>query len=355
MLRVHLIGVLISLIPLSAIATPTITSVSGNIVDSATITISGTSFGSGPTVELYDNFELGVDGDPIAVGTNSAPVGEWGANSGTYSTYSNAQKVSGSLSMRGDWTGPQQWWCRVEYYFPSSARKVYGSWWLYVQGAVPGYNTNEGVNFKSVWLFYSVAQNDIILPNFFNWPLEYRITGNGSGTYNDWIDLDFQVGRWIRISAYVEVASNGAGLIRLWELTSTGVIQRFNETGTWPSGNAFTTIRFNGNGRITPNCYTYFDDVYVASGDNALARIEIGNASTYANCTNLAVCTPTAWGDTSITATVRLGSFTPGQTAYLFVVDSTGSVSSGYQVTIGDSGTQTREVVKATVSGGIVR
>ena len=36
---------------------------------------------------------------------------------------------------------------------------------------------------------------------------------------------------------------------------------------------------------------------------------------------------PSAWSDTSITATVNLGKFAQGQPVYLFVVDSTGTAS----------------------------
>ena len=80
----------------------------------------------------------------------------------------------------------------------------------------------------------------------------------------------------------------------------------------------------------------YYDDVYVATGDGARARVEMGNASTYSASTNLALITPTAWGDTSITATVRQGQFDAEDSAYLYVVHADGTVNAtGYPVTIG--------------------
>ena len=49
-----------------------------------------------------------------------------------------------------------------------------------------------------------------------------------------------------------------------------------------------------------------------------------GSTSTFTNATNCAVITPTSWGDTSIVATVRQGSFGSSDSAYLFVIDSDG-------------------------------
>jgi len=75
----------------------------------------------------------------------------------------------------------------------------------------------------------------------------------------------------------------------------------------------------------------------VSAGTNAAARVEIGDQSTYSSCKNLTILTPTKWNDGSITATVRQGSFTSGQTAYVFVFDANnnGNTSNGYKVTIG--------------------
>jgi len=82
-------------------------------------------------------------------------------------------------------------------------------------------------------------------------------------------------------------------------------------------------------------------DVCVAVGPAAMARVEICNNSSYSSATNCAIFTPTSWSNTSITATVRMGSFTNGL-AYLFVIDSAGTTSpSGYPITIGGGGGET--------------
>jgi hypothetical protein len=91
----------------------------------------------------------------------------------------------------------------------------------------------------------------------------------------------------------------------------------------------------NAYGRQTPNCVTSFDDIYIATGPNAQARIEVGNASTYAKSTKLTILTPKSWSDGSISAQVNTGQFKTGEAAYLFVFKADGSVSSGYPIKMG--------------------
>jgi hypothetical protein len=80
------------------------------------------------------------------------------------------------------------------------------------------------------------------------------------------------------------------------------------------------------------------DDVYVATGENAAARVEIGNKSIYTDCTNLSISTIDSWSSASIKATIRTGRFGSGVQAYLFVIDANNKPSSGYPITIGSGG-----------------
>ena len=72
---------------------------------------------------------------------------------------------------------------------------------------------------------------------------------------------------------------------------------------------------------------TYWDDVYV---DNSWARVEVGDSSTYANCTHREMQIPSSWSNSSVTVTVNQGSLSSLSGKYLFVVDENGDVSSGY-------------------------
>ena len=77
----------------------------------------------------------------------------------------------------------------------------------------------------------------------------------------------------------------------------------------------------------------YFDDFYA---DSTWARIEIGNASTYAASTRREIQIPSSWANTGITVSVNTGGFASNENVYLYVVDSNGAVNAnGYPIKIG--------------------
>ena len=88
------------------------------------------------------------------------------------------------------------------------------------------------------------------------------------------------------------------------------------------------------------------DNTYL---NNSWSRVIVGNASTLANSTVRELCIPSAWSDTEITVAFNQGAFTSGDTAYIFVVDSAGVASDGYEITIGGSGT----TITASLTGNI--
>jgi len=102
------------------------------------------------------------------------------------------------------------------------------------------------------------------------------------------------------------------------------------------------------------NDHFYMDDAYA---DTTWSRVEIGNASTYATCTHREIQPPTSWADGSIAITFNQGSFSAEDTAYVYVVDSTGAVnSSGYEITIGGSESpSTPTITSGGIHGGGIR
>jgi hypothetical protein len=108
----------------------------------------------------------------------------------------------------------------------------------------------------------------------------------------------------------------------------------------------------NAFGNQAANSHPTFDDFYVAVGAGARARVEIGNKPNYADCTELAITTPTHWTDTEIRTTIRQGLFDEGQTAYLFVVTANGVVSQGRAIKIGTSPLPTLTISDPAVREG---
>ena len=352
-------------------AQPLISDVQGTIANGQLITVSGSAFGAtGPNVLLFDDFELGANGSNIKTGSGSAQIGQWaGFPSGACITpqYNNSAHVSGSLAFRADMTNASYWNDAVIATLPSSATPLFFSYWVYLPAGVglPGLNTSNGLNWKIIWLGgpNEVGGCDQTVPTILsnggslvssnvggysgyalNYPY-FQLTNGGTTS----------LGKWTRVWAYLVPSGSGAGSISVWDMSlNTGaVVKEMSFTnisntngGYWGQFwlNAF------GNGG-TSNCYPMFDDVYIATGAGAQARVEIGNASTYGACTNLAIVTPTSWSTSLITGTVRQGAFTSGQSAFIYVTDAGGNVNAtGHPVTIGSGGSYAATTAPSTSS-----
>jgi hypothetical protein len=75
----------------------------------------------------------------------------------------------------------------------------------------------------------------------------------------------------------------------------------------------------------------FIDDVYV---NNTQARIELGNDSTYVNCSKKEIQIPSTWSNNSIQFTLNRGQLPNGK-AYLYVLDRLGRVNAkGYEITL---------------------
>lgn len=325
-------------------AAPEISGMNGSTYNGGSIIITGYGFGSGPNVLLFDDFEKGANGNNISIGPGSAQVGQWDGASGSGGAprYSNANKISGSLAFNANAASGTQ---PAYTYIPGGTRKVFvSSWSLIPEGDnFPG----EGglVNWKRIWVTgTNTNDDDQTFPSFVPGSNVYGtralVTGNNT-QYNRDIALNLLKGRWMRIWFYIDGGTNNNdGVCQIYEMTTQGVQTRTNDIGinALYSGGIYERVIINGYTRITNNCHPFFDDVYIAYGDNARARVEIGNNPVYTNCTNLTMATPETWTNNRISAKVWQGRFKPSETAYLFVIDSKGDFSPGYQIKFGSLG-----------------
>jgi hypothetical protein len=77
------------------------------------------------------------------------------------------------------------------------------------------------------------------------------------------------------------------------------------------------------------------DDIYV---DNTWARVQLGNAEYYTNCTAFAMQLPSAWNASQVTFWFNSSTFGNGQQVYLFVFNAGNEVNPlGFPITIGGS------------------
>jgi hypothetical protein len=141
-------------------------------------------------------------------------------------------------------------------------------------------------------------------------------------------------GKWSKIEVAIKATNQRDGYITVWE-NGRRVVNYAGSTD--PVGGTQRTIAIGGYARMQgySSNWRYYDDVYV---DTTLSRVVLADQKVLNQATIIENQIPSDWSDSSITATVNLGKFTQGQTAYLFVVDASGTPSAtGLAVTAGGS------------------
>lgn len=349
-------ALLINLILASFVwAAPAPASFSGPATDGSSITISGSSFGTGPSDVSWTgaNIEAGTTGNAFAA-TNwaSDTDPDW-----ALPMYSTAQAHSGSKSIYCGVTAGDEYNSIFTYSFPNpvtSSGSLFVSYWVRITPSSGHAWHQWKINRFSNAATIVDGYNQLIM---FSWdnengtqvcvdPNEVSYSGvdpSPVGTASTWQRID----QWI-----VGGVSNGAYYITQWVPGSTKVSDSLNPYATFRSGGNWNYLIFQnylGN-TDSGSADIYYDDIYVSVGSQA--RVEIGNASTYSACTHMEIQPVTSWASSFIAVTVNRGSFGSSDTAYLYVVDSAGAInSSGLQITFGGSGGGT---VATTATGGAI-
>lgn len=359
----------------------TVQSIEGEIFHGNSLIIRGIGFGSkatpGPVV--WDDFEAGVNGQTVP-GKDPVIGPAWdGYNSGISKEYSDsAQRSGSSLSAMFDFAsaGASEpsiaslvqvhptdevfltfWYKLVEVplngtIYPCDSIKP-----VYIYGDHPGSNGEIGIpdftfgmrsfpNSDATFQLQSdVPPYDITYPpDDFGWG-NNTYYGDVARLFGD-IDGSTISGEWIRFDFYLKGSRANSytqdGKCIVWtHRPETNAVVNMEIDGlnvvTRSTDGLYRQFLFNAmyqRDSRSPDAraYIYLDDAYL---DVTQARVELGNAPTWANCTFREIQIPTAWTSGEITVTLNTGSFAPTNSAYLFVVDSAGRVSPGFQVTVG--------------------
>lgn len=320
----------------SAVAAPVIQQVSGTLNQNSTVTISGSGFGSKATAAplRWDDFEAGAVGQALT----GWDIGSTNADS--LPKYVNKSRLgtTGSKSAHQHFA-PGQYNSDIGIYGYSS-RKFYVSGW--VSGSTVG---SPSRNVKLVG-FRGGPPGDWDYPygRLDQWPdngggSKYVTDCDGNDMAQDWDmpGLIIADGKWHRFETWIDLGTpNG----------NNGVYSTWKDTVEWgktlkgtfikSSGCTFTNVHIQAyyatDTGTNPGADYYWDELYV---DTTRARVELGNAPTWAACTHREIQVPSAWSTNSIAFKVNKGIFSTGQQAYLFIVDENGNPSSGYPITIG--------------------
>jgi hypothetical protein len=334
------------LVPLAAGA-PEVGLVSGTVQDGQTVTVTGSGFGmNGPDVRLFDDFETGPDGASISL--TGPDIGSWTTSKNpAKERYTGADKISGRYSAQFifDSLGGAEYG-NLQRYDNEGYTELFLSAWVKVPAGqfFPGSPTQN--NWKLFWVDgtgnWGGPSNDLVLINSYSFDGDATTFGNSGSINGFWWDSTephIEQDIWTRYSFWVKgdptsgsfhawVLRNGTPLFQNEERNSLKTMNAGQPDWHYLSLNAWALANQGSPSR------PLYDDIYFAVGPHARARIELGDRPSYQQCTNLAVQTPSSWGDTSVQVTVRQGQFKQGDNVYLFVIDEQGSNSNGYPVTI---------------------
>jgi hypothetical protein len=343
-----------------AMSAPVVQQVSGTLNHKATITISGTAFGSKAVAAPL------VWDDASGSSMSDKWDGQWpykgpaGYNTGYYSPMRGVSPPHShdTRFIAGAHNG-DNWQTGADVVFFKNITLqtfpfyIYASWYQvadknWVFGGDNNYKTFE----------YSVCCSPYENPN--DWFTAYGPPHPGSTTdspqwlytdnghsllgpvdlngHNAWWGhgISPMSGKWAKVEVAVKVTNATDGFIKVWE-NGQQVMDYVGSTDKYAGTSR--TVGIGGFARIaSPNNWRYFDDAYL---DLSLAHVVLANNPVLADATVVENQIPSAWSNTSITATVNLGQFAAGSTAYLFVVDASGTPNAtGVAVKAGGSGSE---------------
>jgi len=328
---------------IGAYAAPTISGVSGSIKHGGSISISGSDFGSHASYNnisgswkggkfinyRFKDFEDGLtDSDGFYAQRGG---GTWKASTSELSVLSGGPKNSGRYLKRYYVTDEPG---GVSADVSGSGNQLYTTFKFYMPAG-----TQSGKFFR---FYASAPQNNVYLSTGCtnNMVRGYSecTAGSCSGIQTEWgTGPTLTPGQWHRIEVWADASKNNFSVA-------------VNGVAAWQKSNWLnSSLLLNGHTLDYPNMldnssrdaacpatgYYGFDDIFV---DFTQARVEIGDAATWTATRKKEVQIPSVWSASSITVQVNTGEFSPGQTAYLYVVDASGAVNSqGIPITIGGS------------------
>jgi hypothetical protein len=329
-------AVLLCFIPLYVGAAPVVQGTSGTFSHGASVTITGTGFGTKAVAApvRWDDFESGTLGNDL-VGWNVT------ATNPLWRPKYAAVGRTGTAGSQSAWQHFEGGQYNSTILVRRTSKKFYISGWVSGNVSGPPSRNVKVVSFRGINLGFPKGRFDVYPTT--NSGHKYIEGCTGNVIQQDWSvnGYVFDGAPWVRFEAWVDLgtANGNNGRYQTWKNTVEWGATR---TGTFITTDCNFEEAYIQHYHATDNATGivanyYWDELYV---DVTRARVELGNASTWAASTHREIQVPSAWADGSITATINRGSFQPDQSVYLFVVDDAGVPSPGYAVTIGSGGTQ---------------
>lgn len=334
-----------------------ISSITGTISDGATVTVNGQGFGTMGGDVL--GFMYGTEGANNSLITAATPTigSAWGAQSGNNCLFSNARtRGARSMSLRKWRTNPSGTTVNFCGFGPNNinAPELFFSFWRHASMDVAW--TTSGTNYKMYYIFSDgffsgtggseKPQPILHVPAGGN---SFYMGGNGaSGDANvnntaGWNAVN-SLGSWQLWENWLKINSDYSVQDGEFDVWKDGVLGLSDHTFAWYGTRADWTVKPTAWQDVRIGHYDTgmtgfvadYSDVYVAS---TRARVVFGNASAWSLCTarEIQLARQANWADGAISnVVINYGAFTSGQTVYMYVVKSDGSLadSTGYPVVL---------------------
>lgn len=324
-----------------------------NKVDFSTVvTINGNNFGTtGPNVILHDTFSGGITDDKVKLASDSGSWSGYGTYQPTYDAY--ARSAPHSMRAGNPITSQMQQLNKV---FPSPTTEVFISYWVAIPPGSNFPNTTLPATFsnqsawKFAWLMDTamgyMGNDDFCIPTYIG-PDQIMLAGNAYTPSPYWqmprpITTWWSWTRWVRFTTWLKAnevnsLSNGNATFQILVEDEKQINQAwtqqpvFKDTSVkYPDGSKWDRLAIPGWYRQenSSNVRPTYDDIYVAIGANAQARVEIGDAPVYTDCKNLSILQPISWSNDTIVAKILDGTLKNNK--YIFVIDANGNRSTGF-------------------------
>lgn len=384
-----LLIIFILILPSFASGAPIISGTSGSFSNGGSVRVSGSGFGAkaNPKPLKFETFEKNDSGNETVV-NNTVPLelSYWTGRGGTSSSgHSKDLTISDNnprhlFSKRGaqaylsredgvDVDAQQIWHNDIGF---SETGKIYLNMWIYCNWVSEPIYRDEYTYYQIKYFNVSTAHlsnGDPVRPyitEFVGFMYDYphylgytqnyhrngRVSHPDQSFYYNNSSIPNNFSGWVNVVFISEPGTNDDEALstdgwRIIQISSPDFLSPYqskvetgknyldDETKGIHPINSLKIGWYLGNNLKTGNVFLYYDDIYM---DNTFSRIEIGDSSTYENCTHREIQIPTQWSDGAVEFSVNQGAFTDRETVYLYVTDASGEVNAeGFPTMINSS------------------
>lgn len=321
-----------------ASAAPQPNGLEGELQAGEVVTIRGSGFGStGPDVRLFEDFEGSSPGSAV---TGSGPyIGSWDGLSNDPVIVGEGRSGGGALDA---YNGERQRMLTLQ--FGSKQREIFVSYWVRIPpgSRFPGDTSGTGrfsndSSWKMMWLMNTTDghQNnglfDLCLPTHTGGGT-FQLSGNSFKVADRYISNDwFSWNNWMRVSTWIRspLEKSPGGRFEVVSADRGHFVNNFDAPSNEVSYsnqifdvmNIPGWIRTDGGSQVRPQ----YDDIYVATGAGAAARVELANDSSYSRATRVELLLVESWSGSEVRARLPRSVDLDGESWYVFVTDGNGS------------------------------